>query len=129
MTDRNQHNRVHLDHRTYDRLGYFAAGGCASVTSRTITAPLDRLKVYLISQTARKPAVSQHLCHGALHKAVASANSNIFWACRSIWIVGGVRSFWSGNGLNIVKMLPEGATKFGVYEVSPDNWKAGMADR
>lgn len=36
----------------------------------------------------------------------------------NIWRVGGVRSFWSGNGLNIVKMVPEGATKFGVYEVS-----------
>lgn len=129
MTDRHIHNRVHLDHATYDRLGYFAAGGCASVTSRTITAPLDRLKVYLISQTARSPAVSQHVRHGALHKAVASASGNIFQACRSVWNVGGVRSLWSGNGLNIVKMLPEGATKFGVYEVSPGNWKAGMADR
>lgn len=27
---------------------------------------------------------------------------------------------WSGNGLNIIKMLPEGATKFGVYEVCED---------
>src|ERR1700709_1327999 len=31
--------------------GYFAAGGLAGVISRTATAPLDRLKVYLIAHT------------------------------------------------------------------------------
>lgn len=31
--------------------GYFVAGGVAGIVSRTSTAPLDRLKVYLIAQT------------------------------------------------------------------------------
>ncbi len=31
--------------------GYFAAGAIAGIVSRTATAPLDRLKVYLIAQT------------------------------------------------------------------------------
>ncbi|RMZ68878.1 calcium dependent mitochondrial carrier [Pyrenophora seminiperda CCB06] len=32
--------------------GYFVAGGVAGIVSRTSTAPLDRLKVYLIAQTS-----------------------------------------------------------------------------
>lgn len=57
-------------------------------------------------------------------------------AISSIWGAGGIASLFAGtseqfllcvvaklsldpgNGLNVVKMLPEGATKFGCYEVS-----------
>jgi len=34
-------------------VGYFLAGGVAGALSRTATAPLDRLKVYLIAQTGK----------------------------------------------------------------------------
>ncbi|CAD0042412.1 unnamed protein product [Aureobasidium pullulans] len=37
--------------------GYFLAGGISGVASRTTTAPLDRLKVYLIAQTGATETV------------------------------------------------------------------------
>lgn len=101
-----------LQHTT----GYFATGALASVVSRTATAPLDRLKIYFICQTAN-PATSS-VSSGRRLAGVAHAASSVWMqSTRNIWRVGGIRSLWSGNGLNIVKMVPEGATKFGVYEV------------
>ena len=35
-----------------------------------------------------------------------------------IYSEGGVRAFWTGNGLSVVKILPESAIKFFAYESS-----------
>lgn len=79
--------------------GYFWAGGCAGVISRTCTAPFDRLKVYLIAASAGRP-------HGI----------PIMVAIKNIYSNGGVRSFFVGNGLNAFKVFPESAIKFGSFE-------------
>lgn len=39
-------------------------------------------------------------------------------AVRRIYAEGGVRGFWTGNGLSVVKILPESAIKFFTYESS-----------
>ncbi|XP_055827724.1 calcium-dependent mitochondrial ATP-magnesium/phosphate carrier protein 2-like isoform X2 [Solanum dulcamara] len=75
---------------------YLIAGGIAGATSRTATAPLDRLKVVLQVQTTR-----------------ASIGSTV----REIWKDGGVLSFFRGNGLNVMKVAPESAIKFYAYEM------------
>ncbi|XP_004235852.1 calcium-dependent mitochondrial ATP-magnesium/phosphate carrier protein 2-like [Solanum lycopersicum] len=75
---------------------YFLAGGVAGATSRTFTAPLDRLKVVLQVQTNR-----------------ASIGSTI----REIWKDGGFLSFFRGNGLNVMKVAPESAIRFYAYEI------------
>ena len=118
-------------------LGYFAAGGLAGITSRTATAPLDRLKVYLIAQTGTATEAIQAAKQGAALQATKHAGSSLWNACKELWAAGGIRSLfagrliskgarlnvWSeadefaGNGLNIVKVMPESAVKFGSYEV------------
>ncbi|KAM3380506.1 calcium-dependent mitochondrial ATP-magnesium/phosphate carrier protein 2 [Capsicum galapagoense] len=75
---------------------YLIAGGVAGATSRTVTAPLDLLKVILQVQTAR-----------------VSLGSTV----REIWKDGGILRFFRGNGLNVMKVAPESAIKFYSYEM------------
>ncbi|KAI5272922.1 hypothetical protein E4T47_03862 [Aureobasidium subglaciale] len=97
--------------------GYFLAGGISGVASRTTTAPLDRLKVYLIAQTGSNEAI-QAVKSGAPAAAAKSSANTLARACRELWAAGGIRSLFAGNGLNIVKVMPESAVKFGSYEAA-----------
>ncbi len=98
-------------------VGYFVAGGIAGVVSRTVTAPLDRLKVYLIAQTGVKDDAIHHAKLGAPLKAAKTAGRPLVEATKELWRMGGMRSLFAGNGLNVVKVMPESAIKFGSYEV------------
>lgn len=98
-------------------VGYFVAGGIAGVVSRTATAPLDRLKVYLIAQVGVKDDAIHHAKSGAPLKAAKTAGRPLMEATKALWRMGGMRSLFAGNGLNVVKVMPESAIKFGSYEV------------
>ncbi|OJJ88587.1 uncharacterized protein ASPGLDRAFT_42167 [Aspergillus glaucus CBS 516.65] len=97
-------------------LGYFVAGGIAGVVSRTATAPLDRLKVYLIAQTGVKSTAVRAAKEGAPLQAAGSASKTLVDAMKELWRAGGIRSLFAGNGLNVAKVMPESAIKFGAYE-------------
>ncbi|KAL8781860.1 MAG: hypothetical protein Q9213_005801 [Squamulea squamosa] len=99
-------------------LGYFLAGGIAGVVSRTATAPLDRLKVYLIAQTSVKDEAISAAKSGAPVQAAKHASRPLLEASKTLWRMGGMRSLFAGNGLNVVKVMPESAIKFGSYEGS-----------
>lgn len=75
---------------------YLIAGAVAGAASRTVTAPLDRLKVILQVQTTR---------------------TSLMPTIKSIWKDGGLRGFFRGNGLNVVKVAPESALRFYTYEM------------
>ncbi|XP_015792182.1 calcium-binding mitochondrial carrier protein SCaMC-2 [Tetranychus urticae] len=72
------------------------AGAFAGGVSRTVTAPLDRVKVLLQVQGAQ--LVSIRGCYYYMIKE------------------GGVRSFWMGNGINVMKVAPENALKFTFHD-------------
>uniref|UniRef100_A0A672PQ94 Calcium-binding mitochondrial carrier protein SCaMC-3-like n=1 Tax=Sinocyclocheilus grahami TaxID=75366 RepID=A0A672PQ94_SINGR len=72
------------------------AGAMAGAVSRTGTAPLDRLKVFL-------------QVHG-------SSGVSLFGGLRGMVQEGGLRSLWRGNGINVLKIAPESAIKFMAYE-------------
>ena len=114
--------------------GYFLAGGIAGVVSRTATAPLDRLKVYLIAQTGTvKKETAEAVKSGAPIQATKVVTRPLIDATKTLWRMGGMRSLFAGkfqhllslktftdctgNGLNVVKVMPESAIKFGSYEV------------
>lgn len=80
-------------------LRYLLAGGMAGAVSRTCTAPFDRLKIYLIT-----------------HSSTPTQPLTLFNAVKIIYSQGGWRSFFVGNGLNIMKIIPESAIKFYSYE-------------
>ncbi|EEH18384.2 hypothetical protein PABG_00947 [Paracoccidioides brasiliensis Pb03] len=100
------------------QIGYFLAGGMAGCVSRTATAPLDRLKVYLIAQTAVKDTALSAAKSGHPLEALKRAGIPLVEATKDLWRAGGIRSLFAGNGLNVVKVMPESAIKFGAYEAS-----------
>ncbi|XP_011744817.2 mitochondrial adenyl nucleotide antiporter SLC25A23 isoform X5 [Macaca nemestrina] len=74
------------------------AGAVAGAVSRTGTAPLDRLKVFMQVHASKTNRL------------------NILGGLRSMVLEGGIRSLWRGNGINVLKIAPESAIKFMAYE-------------
>ncbi|GIY35204.1 calcium-binding mitochondrial carrier protein SCaMC-1 [Caerostris extrusa] len=75
---------------------HLVAGGLAGAVSRTCTAPLDRIKVFL--------------------QVRGSEYSTINACLRHMLKEGGIPSLWRGNGINVLKIAPESALKFMAYE-------------
>ncbi|KAK2003151.1 mitochondrial carrier [Colletotrichum falcatum] len=99
--------------------GYFIAGAVAGGLSRTATAPLDRLKVYLLVNTrASTDTAATALKQGRPLLALRNAIKPFSDAIKDLWKAGGMRSLFAGNGLNVIKIMPESAIKFGSYEAA-----------
>eukprot|EP00158_Paraphelidium_tribonemae_P006108 Partr_v1_DN27680_c0_g1_i1_m64782 putative solute carrier family 25 (mitochondrial carrier) len=82
---------------------YLIAGGVAGAFSRTATAPLDRFRVLLMVETGR----------GFEGRSIGAHIRSIL---RAIYADGGLTAFWRGNGVNIIKIIPESAIRFYVFE-------------
>ena len=80
--------------------------------SRTCTAPFDRLKIFLITRPPDLGGTS--LSPQAPVRGVKAIGG----AIAQLYAEGGVRAFWTGNGLSVAKILPESAIKFLTYESS-----------
>ena len=74
------------------------AGGIAGAISRTVTAPIERLKT--LAQAAPPGQKSTGLVNGM----------------KAIYSEGGVRGFFRGNFANCIKIAPETATKFIAFD-------------
>jgi solute carrier family 25 phosphate transporter 23/24/25/41 len=91
-------------------LQYLLAGGIAGAISRTCTAPLDRLKVHLITYVSEMTESSNSLLKRAHRTSLTQAVKTIYQSG------GGLRAFFVGNGLNVAKIFPESAIKFWSFE-------------
>ncbi|KAH6656811.1 mitochondrial carrier domain-containing protein [Truncatella angustata] len=99
--------------------GYFVAGAVAGGISRTATAPLDRLKVYLLVNTkATNYAAVDAAKNGRPLAAVTNAARSFWGATTELYRNGGLKGFFAGNGLNVIKIMPETAMRFGAYEAA-----------
>ncbi|XP_034038364.1 calcium-binding mitochondrial carrier protein SCaMC-1-like [Thalassophryne amazonica] len=74
------------------------AGAAAGAVSRTGTAPLDRIKIFMQVHSSKTNRI------------------NLIGGLRQMIIEGGVTSLWRGNGINVIKIAPETAIKFMAYE-------------
>ena len=77
---------------------HLVCGGVAGVISRTVSAPLDRLKVLM-------------QVHGA------KMNIGVIGGLKYMVKEGGVKSLWRGNGVNCVKVAPEYGIRFMAFDL------------
>jgi solute carrier family 25 phosphate transporter 23/24/25/41 len=87
---------------------YFVAGALAGAVSRTLTAPLDRLRVYLQINAGAGTTPKGGFALVEATKTIYTQNN------RSIL------TFFRGNGLNVFKIAPESALKFATHEYMKD---------
>uniref|UniRef100_A0A672HL54 Calcium-binding mitochondrial carrier protein SCaMC-1-like n=1 Tax=Salarias fasciatus TaxID=181472 RepID=A0A672HL54_SALFA len=74
------------------------AGAAAGAVSRTGTAPLDRIKVFMQVHSSKSNQIG------------------LVGGFRQMITEGGLMSLWRGNGINVLKIAPETAIKFMAYE-------------
>ncbi|XP_051929413.1 calcium-binding mitochondrial carrier protein SCaMC-1 [Hippocampus zosterae] len=75
-----------------------SAGAMAGAVSRTGTAPLDRMKVFMQVHASKSNKI------------------NLVSGFKQMLKEGGLTSLWRGNGINVLKIAPETAIKFMAYE-------------
>lgn len=71
--------------------GYYVAGALAGAISRTSTAPLDRLKVFLIASVKESAAKT-----GAT-VVTAAKFQPLIDATKELWRAGGYKNLWAGE--------------------------------
>lgn len=79
-----------------------------------------------VIEAARKKLAQETAAHAkqtaaeaALHPEHAKTiRSPIIQAARTLWKQGGIRAFYVGNALNVLKVFPESAIKFGSFEAT-----------
>lgn len=101
--------------------GFFIAGGISGVISRTSTAPFDRIKVFLIARTDLSSTLLNSKDEISLKNPNADLSkirSPLIKAATTLYRQGGLRAFYVGNGLNVIKVFPESAMKFGSFELA-----------
>ena len=76
---------------------HLVAGGIAGAVSRTVSAPLDRLKVMMQVHSSKM-------------------NTGMIGGLKYMLKEGGVKSLWRGNGVNVMKIAPETGFRFMAYE-------------
>lgn len=80
----------------YPSLGFFVAGAVAGAVSRTCTAPLDRLKTYLIASTAKPELALSAAAKGDVSGFIKHLGRPLVTAFQELWKSGGIRSLYSG---------------------------------
>lgn len=91
------------------KVKFFLAGAMAGAFSRTVTAPLDRLRV-LLQISSESPTSSKRLIN----------------AIRQLYQTGGLKAFFRGNAVSVIKIAPESAFKYGIFEMFKKSRKSGQ---
>lgn len=77
--------------------GYFAAGAVAGVVSRTATAPLDRLKVFLLTNVGPAKDSLDAVKKGDAAAVAKTVGRPLINATKELWNAGGIRSLFAGK--------------------------------
>jgi hypothetical protein len=85
---------------TTEPVGLMVAGGVAGAVSKTLTAPLERVKILLQIQGMRGSGSEKHYTRG------------VFGTMLQVVKEEGALSLFKGNGSNVLRIIPVYALKF-----------------
>jgi len=85
-----------------DFLKDFAAGGISGAIAKTCTAPIERVKLIIQTQDANPKIMS-----GEVPRYTGIGN-----CFTRVYQEQGLRAFWAGNGVNIIRYFPTQAFNF-----------------
>jgi len=104
------------EHPVLETVINLLSGGIAGAISRTITAPTDRIKTLM--QTGQGvPLRPPGLSKSELKQKYGAFNfrrDGMIEAIKYIYSDGGIKGFWRGNGVNVIKVIPDEALKFAI---------------
>ncbi|KAG5494036.1 hypothetical protein JKF63_01870 [Porcisia hertigi] len=107
---------LHLRRDWQSSFATFIAGGVAGSASRTLTAPLDRIKLIAqeghlvqVSASASSTVTAADAAHSIRHR-----HPSLIQVAQMIKADGGWRAFWRGNTVNCFKAGPEFALVFSI---------------
>jgi len=92
------------------------SGATAGAISRTLTAPTDRIKTLMQTGKGvplRPPGLSKSEIKEK-YGAFRFRSDGMVQAIIFIYKEGGLRGFWRGNGMNVLKVIPDEALKFAI---------------
>ncbi|KAL3138930.1 hypothetical protein ABBQ32_005745 [Trebouxia sp. C0010 RCD-2024] len=96
----------------------FTAGAVSGAIGKTLTAPLDRVKLLLqTSGGLQKGAVKQAVRQGGVWQALVA-----------IGRTEGIKGYWKGNLPQILRVVPYSATQLYSYEVLKKRFKNEMGE-
>lgn len=114
----------------FDRLKVYLIASSGKVppvttSSKPSISPNPKQDIKASTSKALKTALSLQKSSKQLVAEAAEATSvvaaqesqgQLMRALKHLWSQGGIRAFFVGNGLNVIKVFPESAMKFGTFE-------------
>jgi len=101
----------------------FLAGGVSGAIAKTCTAPIERVKLIIQTQDANPRIISGEVPR---YSGIASTFTRVYQE-------QGLRAFWAGNGVNIIRYFPTQAFNFAFkdsikamfprYDAKTEFWK------
>ncbi|KMU81777.1 hypothetical protein CISG_02795 [Coccidioides immitis RMSCC 3703] len=93
----------------------------AGVVSRTSTAPLDRLRVYLIAQT-KPQSVAASVKSGAVVEVAGWRAWPLVHALKDLWRAGGIRSLFAGLQAHVRRIRRASRSKAAAPSFAVSGW-------
>lgn len=97
-------------------VGHLVAGSVAGALSRTITAPLETVRIRLATGQIPVELTSRHM-GGAVGGWSTTGSARVVGMMRHIAKNEGIRGLWSGNIATVMRTAPQKGIDFYAYEV------------